>query len=334
VPSLEPMSHWRRLGGALVALTMVLLVGTVGYVVLGFGVLDAAYQTVTTVSTVGFREVEPLSRSGQVFTMVLILVGVGAALYTFSVLIETLIEGRLNELLGRRRMQQSIASLHDHVIICGWGRVGRAIGAEVAAAGRDLVVVEADASRVDGVPHPTILGDATEDSVLREAGIERAAALVAAVEGDAANSFITLSARALNPDLFIVARARSQDSGEKLGRAGANRVVNPQSIGGARMAAFVLRPHVAEFLDVVMHERNLEFRLEEIPVVDGSPIAGRTLRESEMREHTGALVLALRDADGSFHTNPTPDVTIRSGQVIIAIGTQDELDTLEAFVQA
>jgi voltage-gated potassium channel len=328
------MSHWRRLGGALVALAMVLVVGTVGYVVLGFGVLDAVYQTVTTVSTVGFREVEPLSPAGQVFTMILILVGAGAALYTFSVLIETLIEGRLNELLGRRRMEQSIASLHDHVIICGWGRVGRAISAEVAAAGRDLVVVEADASRVAGVPHPTIVGDATEDAVLREAGIERAAALVAAVEGDAANSFITLSARALNPDLFIVARARSQDSGEKLGRAGANRVVNPQSIGGARMAAFVLRPHVAEFLDVVMHERNLEFRLEEIPVTDGSPIVGRTLRESEMREHTGALVLALRDADGTFHTNPAPDTAIRSGQVIIAIGTQAELDTLEVFVGA
>jgi voltage-gated potassium channel len=318
----------------MVALLLVLVVGTVGYLVLGFGILDAAYQTVTTVSTVGFREVEPLSPAGQVFTMVLILVGAGAALYAFSVLIETFIEGRLNELLGRRRMEQSIASLEDHVIICGWGRVGRAIGAEVAEAGRSLVVVETDPAIVEGVTHPTILGDATEDAVLRDAGIERAAALVAAVEGDAANSFITLSARALNPDLFIVARARSQDSGEKLGRAGADRVVNPQSIGGARMAAFVLRPHVAEFLDVVMHERNLEFRLEEVQVTEGSPIAGRSIRDSEMREHTGALVLALRDEDGTFHTNPPPDMQIRSGQVIIAIGTQEELDTLDEFVKA
>jgi voltage-gated potassium channel len=316
----------------MVALLLVLVAGTIGYLLLGFGVLDAAYQTVTTVSTVGFREVEPLSPAGQVFTMILILVGAGAALYAFSVLIETFIEGRLNELLGRRRMEQSIASLHDHVIICGWGRVGRAIGAEVAEAGRGLVIVEMNSEVLDGVPYPTIVGDATEDAVLREAGIDRAAALVAAVEGDAANSFITLSARALCPDLFIVARARSQTSGEKLGRAGADRVVNPQSIGGARMAAFVLRPHVAEFLDVVMHERNIEFRLEEVPVTDGSRIAGRTLRDSEMREHTGALVLALRDEDGTFHTNPPPDTEIRSGQVIIAIGTQDELDTLETFV--
>ncbi|MGZ4736119.1 MAG: potassium channel family protein, partial [Acidimicrobiia bacterium] len=265
------MSHWRRLGGAMIALVLVLVVGTVGYLVLGFGLLDAMYQTVTTVSTVGFREVKPLSKAGQVFTMVLILVGAGAALYAFSVLVETFIEGRLNELLGRRRMEQSIASLHDHVIICGWGRVGHAIAGEVAAAGRELVIVELDETILEGVSHPVVVGDATEDAVLRAAGIERAAALVAAVEGDAANSFITLSARALKPDLFIVARARSQDSGEKLRRAGADRVVNPQSIGGARMAAFVLRPHVAEFLDVVMRERTLEFRLEELPVTAGSP---------------------------------------------------------------
>ena len=316
----------------MVALLLVLVVGTVGYRLLGFGLLDALYQTVTTVSTVGFREVEPLSASGKVFTMVLILVGAGAALYAFSVLIETFIEGRLNELLGRRRMEQSIASLHDHVIICGWGRVGRAIAGEVAAAGRALVIVERDEAGLDDLSNPVVVGDATEDAVLRAAGIERAAALVAAVEGDAANSFITLSARALKPDLFIVARARSQDSGEKLLRAGADRVVNPQSIGGARMAAFVLRPHVAEFLDVVMHERTLEFRLEEVTVTAGSPIVGRSLRESEMRDNTGALVLALRDIDGTFHTNPSPDTEIRSGQVIIAIGTQEELDTLVAFV--
>jgi voltage-gated potassium channel len=317
----------------MIALLLVLVVGTVGYLALGFGLLDAMYQTVTTVSTVGFREVEPLSPTGKVFTMVLILFGAGAALYAFSVLIETFIEGRLNELLGRRRMEQSIALLHDHVIICGWGRVGHSIAGEVAAAGRDLVIVEIDETTVDGVSHRVVVGDATDDAVLRAAGIDRASALVAAVEGDAANSFITLSARALKPELFIVARARSQDSGEKLRRAGADRVVNPQSIGGARMAAFVLRPHVAEFLDVVMHERTLEFRLEEVPVTAASPIAGRSLRDSKMRDHTGALVLALRDEDGTFHTNPPPDTEIRSGQVIIAIGTQEELDTLVAFVE-
>lgn len=314
------------------ALVLVLVVGTIGYVILGFGVLDAAFEAVTTVSTVGFGEVEPLSGAGKVFTIFLILAGVGTVLYALGILVETVVEGRINELFGRRRMNQSIASLHDHVIICGWGRVGRSITAEVIDAGRDLIIVDSDAEKVHGVSHRVVVGDATSDSVLRSAGIERAAALVAAVDGDAENSFITLSARALNPDLFIVARARGSDSGEKLQRAGADRVVNPQHIGGARMAAFVLRPHVAEFIDVVMHERTLEFRLQEVLVSEGSPIAGRSLRDAHVRDRTGSLVLALRNADGTFRTNPPPDTLICAGQVIIAIGTDEELQALVSFV--
>lgn len=327
------MSHWRRLAGAMVALVTVIAAGTVGYVILGFSPLNALYQTVTTVATVGFGEVEPLTSAGKIFTIVLILVGVGAAFYAFGVLVETFLEGRLNELLGRRRMEQSIASMRGHVIICGWGRVGRAIATEIAAAQRTLVIVDSEASRVEGVPYPVLLGDATDDAVLRSAGIERAVALVAAVDSDAANAFITLSARALKPDLFIVARARSHDSEEKLRRSGADRVVNPQSIGGSRMAAFVVRPHVAEFLDVVMHDRSLEFRLEEIAVGTRSAVVGRTLRELDVRSATGALVLALRAPDGTFRTNPRAETTIEAGHVIIAIGTQNELDALEALVK-
>lgn len=326
------MNQWRRLWLGLALLLAVVVVGTIGYVVLGFGVLDALYQTVTTVATVGFREVQPLTPAGQIFTMVLILVGVGVTLYTLGVLIETLLEGRLFDLLGRRRMERSIASMTDHVIICGWGRVGRSIAAEVVASGRTCVVVEADPARAADCPRPNVIGDATEDAVLERAGIDRAAALVAAVEADADNSFITLSARAIRPDLFIVARARSTDSEQKLRRAGADRVVNPQHIGGARMAAFVLRPHVAEFLDVVMHEENLEFRLEEITVDKSSPIAGMTLREAHLRDLTGALVLALRDPAGAFRNNPPPDVVLSAGDVLIAIGTEDELEHLATVV--
>jgi len=315
-------------------LVIVLVVGTVGYLILGFGMVDALYQTVTTVATVGFREVQPLSTAGKFFTMVLILFGVGATLYAFSVLIETLLEGRLLDLLGRRRMEKTISNLADHVIICGWGRVGRSIAAEVAETGRPFVVIDHDEDRLADTTQPTVFGDATEDDVLVAAGIERASALVAAVDADAANSFITLSARALRPDLFIVTRARSLDSEEKLRRAGADRVVNPQNIGGARMAAFVLRPHVAEFLDVVMHERNLEFRLEELPIVARSPIAGETLRDAHLRDRTGALVLALRDPSGTFLTNPSPDTRIEAGHVLIAIGTGEELKALGDLVNA
>lgn len=314
-------------------LGVVIVVGTIGYVILGFSFLDALYQTVNTISTEGIREIHPLSPEGKIFTIVLILGGVGAALYAFTVLFETILEGQLNELLGRRRMEHSIASMHDHVIVCGWGRVGRSIGAEVHTSDQRVVVVELDGTTVGHEEYPVVIGDASDDEVLRAAGIERATALVAAVENDADNSFIVLSARALRPDLFIVARARSADAERKLLRAGANRVVNPQSIGGARMAAFVLRPHVAEFVDVVMHERNIEFRLEEVPIVTGSRIADCTLREAHLRDETGALVLALRDADGTFHTNPAPDTAMRVGQVIIAIGTQTELDHLTKYVK-
>jgi voltage-gated potassium channel len=322
------------LGGALALLGAVIVVGTIGYVLLGFGALDALYQTVTTVATVGYREVQPLSTAGKVFTMALILFGVGAALYAFSVLIETLLEGRIHELLGRRRMNRAITSMSDHTIVCGWGRVGRSIAAEVAHGGRPIVVIDHDEQRLEDCPHPTVLGDATDDAVLDAAGIGRAASLVAALDADAANSFVVLSARAVRPDLFLVARVRSVENEAKLLRAGADRVVNPQHIGGARMAAFVLRPHVAEFLDVVMHESNLEFRLEELEVSPRSPVAGQSLRQAHLRDRSGALVLAVRSDDGTFRSNPPPETVLEAGQVLIAIGTEGELRALEDVISA
>ncbi len=327
------MTGQSRLPLALTLLLTVFVVGTIGYVALGFSVLDAAYQTVTTVATVGFREVRPLDDAGKIFTIVLILFGVGTALYTFSVVLESLIEGDLMELLGRRRMERQIDAMRGHVIVCGWGRVGRAIAEELTASGMELVAVDLDPSRFGNGSWASVLGDATEDRVLEQAGVAHARALVAALDTDAGNLFVTVSARALRPDLFIVARARVEASEEKLRRAGADRVVNPQSIGGARIAAFVLQPHVTEFLDVVMHDRDLEFRLEEVAVPDGSAIAGETIRSAQLRDRTGALVLALRELDGTFATNPSPDTTIQQGQVLIAIGTSTELEALSRAVE-
>ena len=318
---------------ALALLLTVLVVGTLGYFALGFGFVDAMYQTVTTVATVGFREVRPMTTGGKFFTMALILVGVSSTLYAFSVLLETLIEGRLFDSLGRHRMERTIDAMRDHVIICGWGRVGRSVASEVRAAGRPLIVVDNDPDRLAECPHPSVVGDATLDAVLTAAGIERAASLIAAVDADAANSFIILSARAMRPNLFIVARARGADSEEKLRRAGADRVVNPQHIGGARMAAFVLRPHVAEFVDVVMHDRNLEFRLEELPIGPTSPIAGKTLRDARVRDRTGALVLAVRASHGELRTNPSPDTALEAGDLMIVIGTELELRALAALTE-
>jgi voltage-gated potassium channel len=325
---------WRRLRFGLAALVGIIVAGTVGYIALGFPWLDALYQTVTTVATVGFREVQPLSAGGQAFTIVLILVGVGTALFTFTQVLEVVVEGSLQEVLGRRRMEREITRMSGHVIVCGFGRVGRNLAQYVTGAGQDVVVIDHDPARAAAASEErsghVVQGDATIDEVLKEAGIERARVLVTALNTDAANLFVTLTARSLRPDLFIVARARVESSEAKLTQAGADRVVNPQGIGGARMAAFVLQPHVAEFLDVVMHDGSLEFRLEEIPLPDQSPLAGRSLRDAHIRDSTGALILALRDATGEFTTNPPPETELCAGQILIAIGTDAQLRALAA----
>lgn len=327
------MSDWRRVRIAVTALTVVTAVGWVGYWLLGIPSLDALYQTVTTITTVGFREVVPFGTSEKLFTIVLVIVGTGTALYTFGTVLEAVLEGRLRDLYGRRRMERTITNLTGHVIICGWGRVGRSLAQIVAGQGQAVVVVDRDADRLASCQHPFVVGDATDDDVLRRAGVERCGSLVPALDTDAANLFVTVSARALRPDLFIVARARGDGNDEKLLRAGANRVVNPQAIGGARMAAFVLQPNVAEFLDVVMHDGSMEFRLEELPVPSGSPLVGRSLRDAHVRDQTGALVLALRHPNGVFTTNPSPESVLLEGQVLIAIGTADQLAQLERLMQ-
>jgi voltage-gated potassium channel len=329
------MRRGRHVVIGLIALAGVVVTGTVGYVVLGFGVLDALYQTVTTVTTVGFREVEPFDSAGQLFTIVLVLAGVGTALYTLTAGLELIVEGHLGAAMERRRMQRLIEGLSDHVIVCGWGRVGRTITEELEDAGRPFVVVDNDPERLAVVgDHPFLLGDATSDDVLRLAGVDRAVALVAALSTDAENLFVTLSGRALRPDLVIVARAREDSSVAKLTRAGADRVVNPQVIGGARMAAYLLQPHVTAFLDVVMRDRGIELRLEEVEVPARSPFLGQSLRRARVRDRTGALILALCNPDGSLLTHPDPDTELVAGQILIAIGTDDHLRALAAAAGA
>ena len=317
-----------RLRLAALVLGAVISVGTIGYRLFGLSWTDAAYQTVTTVTTVGFRELHEFSELEKWFTIMIIIAGVSAALYTLSLTMQVVVEGQLREFVGRRRMDRKIADMHDHVIVCGWGRVGRSVAADLVQSGKQVVVIDVNPARVADLGLPTVVGDATLDSTLRAAGIERAAALIASLDGDADNLFVTLSSRALRSELFIVARAREESSVSKLSNAGADRVVNPQELGAARMAAFVARPHVAEFVDVVMHDRSMEFRMQEVEVPEGSPLAGISLRDADLRRRAGVLVLALRDVDGTFNTNPDPDTEIVPHQVIIAVGTDEALTTL------
>ncbi|MGA2519854.1 MAG: potassium channel protein [Acidimicrobiales bacterium] len=324
-------SPFRRVRIGLTALVLVVAGGTVGYLVLGFGFLDALYQTVVTISTVGYAPPHALHGGGKVFTIFLILLGVGTALYSFSTVLEVLIEGHMRDLVRRRSMERKIERMSGHVVVCGWGRVGREVARFLAAAGLDVVVVDRDGTRMAEVPYPSVTGDATEDATLLQAGIDRAAALVAALDTDADNLFITVACRSMRPDLNIIARARNESSEPKLVRAGANRVVNPQQLGGDRMASFVTQPHVVDFIDVVMHDGTLEFRLEELLVSPSSPLSGNTLRSVRLHDRTGALVLAVRRPDGSFDTNPSPQTTIEAGDVLIGVGTASQLEALSTF---
>jgi voltage-gated potassium channel len=321
-----------RLELAIGMVATVVVLATFGYWLFGLSPLDAFYQTMTTVTTVGFGEVEEFDSNEKWFTIFVIVFGVGTVLYTFTLIVELVVEGQLKDLVGRRRMDREISKMRGHTVVCGWGRVGRAVATDLSTAGHDVVIVDMNGERVANVPHRTVVGDATLDKTLEEAGIMHADALIAALEGDAENLFVTLSGRALNPGLFIVARARQDESVPKLANAGADRVVNPQELGAARMASFVARPHVAEFVDVVMHERSLEFRMQEIEVAEGSPLAGQRLRDADIRGRSGALILAVRDVDGTFTTNPTGDTVIEPRQVIIAVGTGDDFDRLDEFV--
>jgi voltage-gated potassium channel len=319
----------RLLFRSLVALAAVVAFGTLGYWLLGFTLIDALYQTTITVTTVGFREVEDFGTSEKIFTMIFLFVGVGVVLYTLTALLGLIIEGYLDNAWGRRRMDRAITRMSGHAIVCGWGRVGKAASEQLIRAGQPVVVVDEDEERLESCPYPSLLGDAAEDEVLRRAGIERARTLVATLDDDAASLYVTLTARAINPELVIIARSRTTDAERKLHRAGADRVVNPQQIGGTRIAAFALQPHVVDFLEVAMHDHEVEFKLEEVAVQGGSPLAGATVRESRMREGDGAMMLALRKHDGGgFVTNPPNDVTIEPADVVIAIGTDEQLADL------
>jgi voltage-gated potassium channel len=318
-----------QLRRSLLALLGVIVVGTVGYLLLGFSPLDAVYQTVTTVTTIGFREVQPFGTAEKVFTILFVLVGVGVVLYTLSALLGLLIEGWAGNVWGRRRMERTIAAMSGHAIVCGWGRVGRAAAHQLHKSGQSVVVCDTDEERLEDCPYPHLEGDATRDEFLRRLGVERAKVLVATLDTDASSLFVTLTARALNPELVIIARSRVDDTEQKLLRAGADRVVNPQRIGGNRIAAFALQPHVTDFLDVAMHDDEVEFRLEQVVVHEGSPLAGSSVREARLHEGDGALLLALRQADrGVFRTNPSPEAVVKPGDVVIVIGTADQIDAV------
>ena len=319
-----------RLG--LLVLVVVVVLGTLWFwLVEHFNFLDAAFQVTMTVTTVGFGEVHPFGPTAKVVAIFLMIVGVGAALYTLGGVFEELFESQIDR-FGRRRMQRRIDDMHGHVVLCGWGRVGRMI-ADLLDEHLELVVVEssegtADVALAAGIP--VVVGDATEDAVLEQAGIERAAVLVVSLESDSDAISTVLSARVLNPALRIVARANSGSSEPKLVRAGVDHVVNPLHMGAQRLASFAQQPAVADFLDVVAHDGALEHRFEEYLIPPTSAFAGRALGETAIGG-TGVLVLAIREANGRFVSNPGPDARLEPGAKLIVMGAPDQIDRLDAL---
>ena len=322
----------RRLLWAVGIFGAVIVVGTLGYTLIeGWSAFDALYMTVITVATVGFSEIRPLDPAGRVFTIFLILAGVGALGFAFGQLLEFLIEGHLNNILEGRRMERRLESMSEHTVVAGLGRVGSVVARSLAAEGAQFVVVDqapesADAAREAGWLF--VQGDATEEATLHTAGIERAGSIVTALSGDAENLFVTVTARALNPSIFIVARSSHESTEAKLLKAGANRVITPNVIGGSRMASMVLHPSVAEYIDIVTGREGVGFRLQEVILAPDSGYAGKTIAEARIRETTGAQVVAIVHVDGSVDANPAADTVLRMGQRLVVIGSVDQVAVL------
>lgn len=316
-----------RIGCGLLAL--VLLLGTLGYrLIEGWPLADAFYTAVLVVSTLGFSDLRPSGTAGRLLTVGLIAAGVGTLYYLVSVVAQTVIENQLDR--GKRRaMEEQIARLKDHFIVCGFGRVGQQTCRQLAQEGCAFVVVDTDEERLERIHNAGYLfvrGDAADDMVLGRAGIARARALLTAVQSDAGNVYITLSARALNPQLFIVARAATAEAEHKLKIAGANRVISPYILGGRSMASMALRPAVMDFIEVLVHSDDLEMWLEEIRVGPESSLAETPMHETQLREKAGITVLAVRRADGGMIINPRADVVLHIGDTLIVLGARADLD--------
>lgn len=326
------MSLRKQLFFSLGLIVLVIATGTVGYSALeGWGLLDALYMTVITITTIGFEEVHPLTTSGRVFTVILILFSVGAVFYALNYATRILLEGELRDSFGRRKLDKALKKLKDHYIVCGYGRMGRIICKELTASEMPFVVIEREVQ--DGVVKPggtlVLKGDATRDEVLREAGIERASGLISVLPSDAENLYVVLSARGLAPSLNIVARAVDEGSEKKLLRAGANRAVSPYHIGALRIAHMLLTPTVVDFIELTTQLGSIDLHIEELPVTVGSSLCGRTIEDCGISRELGVIVVAIKSSEGQMQITPPHKHIINPGETLVVIGEVLKLRALE-----
>ncbi len=319
----------RRAAVWLFVASLIVAIGTTGYVVLqGWSVSDALYMTVITLTTVGFKEVADLDAVGRIWTMLLAIAAVGIIFGTVGLVAEALLSDATSGRREAKRMDRTLAALRDHYIVCGYGRVGSIVARELDHAGHRVVVVDIrpeslDAARADG--HLAVAGDGTTDAILRRAGVERAKGLVTSIDSDANNVFVTLSARAMNPGLFIVSRASAGESEAKLSQAGADRVVSPYRMAGRRIAELAVRPQVVDFIDAALSHGQLAFSMEEVAASAGGALAGRTV--GALRDE-GIFTLAIVRGDGSYEPNPVDGRIVAEGESLIVSGPAEPLRDL------
>lgn len=323
---------------AVLLLTAVVLAGTLGYMVIeGWSAWDAFYMAAITITTVGYREVHDLSFAGQVWTVLLLFSGVGAALYVFTLLAAVVVEGGLPKRLQKRRQARMISTIKDHFIVCGYGRIGSIVAAQLKHQNVPFVVVERDPARLQAAMMDGLLAvqaDASHEDVLKRVGIDTARGLIAAVGTDAENVYTVLSARVLRPDLFIVGRAEGDDATRKLMRAGANRVVSPYQIGAVQMAQTAIRPAVVDFITLATSSDNLELAMEEITVQTGSSLVDKSLLDANLRQRFGVIVVAIQRENRHMDFNPEPDTAIRAGDKLVVLGRPHSLRRLEVEASA
>jgi voltage-gated potassium channel len=335
----EQGSRWLPAAGARLAVALLLAIialGTTGYVVIeGWSVWDAFYMTVTTMATVGFREVHPLSFAGQVFTVFLIFSGVGTAFYTATLLATVIVEGGLHRRFEQRRFARMLDQLDSHFILCGYGRIGSIIAEALDHQHIPFVVIERDPERLQQVLARGWLGvaaDASREEVLTRVGIHRARGLITVVGTDAENVYTVLSARVLRPDLFIIARVESEDAEPKLKRAGADRVISPYQIGAAHMVQTALRPAVVDFVQLATSSDHLDLSMEQVHIEEGSPLVGRTIVEAGIRQKFGVIVIAIKRASGKMEFNPAPESVVLAGDEMVVLGQPQSVKALEETV--
>ena len=317
---------------ALGLIFIVIAFGTAGYQLIeGWNFLDALYMTIITLTTVGYREVHELSSRGMIFTIVLLMVGVGTFLYALSAGAKIILEGELQELFGRKRLEKKIKELKGHYIVCGYGRMGKIICRELKAKNVPFVAIERNGDFLNNRSDELlgISGDATNDDTLMEAGIERAKGLISVLPNDALNLYVVLSARELNPNLHIVARAGEEGSENKLLRAGADKVVSPYHIGGLRIAHTILRPAVVDFIEFATKTGNIELQMEEVTIPEGSRMENQSLDQCGIGRELGIIIVGIKRHTGEMRFNPTSRSTIKAGDTLIALGEISKLKVLE-----